>query len=208
MSFPTNGSAALRIPFDEAGFQETTQFESVLQNGRVLWKKHGEDGERFDLIAGAYRLLQMLDETQVAAGARDRRGIFHNGGLPPARAAVDALPLVEHHAAALLEMLRRAGNREYSVQVPKWPGGKAFAVCITHDTDAVRAAAPMELATNLVKWLVRRNRIFLDLAKAGLRRQTTRKPIPSSVSRVARGGRPSRHPQLLLLVLANSRHVV
>lgn len=176
--FPDDQPVAVPIPFDEAGYEESTPFEAVVQDGRILWRRRGESDQRFDLIAGTYRLLQMLDETQVAPGARDRRGIFGNEALPAARAAVDSVPIVEHHAAALLAMLLRARSAAGIEQAPKWPGGKTWAVCLTHDTDAVRAAAPWEVAVNLAKWLLRRKRLYLDLVKAGLRARSSAEADP------------------------------
>ena len=164
----TAGAHRVTIPFDQAGFQETTQFEAVQHNGRVLWKKQ-EKGGGFDVIASTYRLLGLLDEAQVDPQARDRRQIFDNGVLPLARREVDTVPIVEHHGAYLLEMLRSVAPGAAAERVPKWPGGRRFAIAITHDTDAVHAGAPLELATNLAKSVLRRDPRHFQLFTEGLR---------------------------------------
>ena len=169
LSDRTSGAGRVNIPFDEAGFQKTTQFEPVRQNGRVLWTKQEESRGGFDVIASTYRLLALLDEAQVDPQARDRRQIFDNGVLPPARREVDTVPIVEHHAAYLLERLRSVDPRLAAERLPKWPGERRFAIAITHDTDAVHAGAPRELATNLAKALLRRDRQYFRLFREGIR---------------------------------------
>lgn len=164
-----NGARRVTIPFDESGFQKTTQFAAVRQKGHVLWKKRDEEGGRFDVIASTYRLLQLLDEAQVDPQARDRRQIFNNDALPAARREVDTVPIVEHQAAYLLEMLRSAAPGLAAERLPKWPGGRRFAIAVTHDTDAVHAGAPLELATNLAKTVLRRDPGHFQLFKEGIR---------------------------------------
>ena len=80
--FSAERQRPLRVPFDAAGYEETTPFESALQDGHVLWKKRGENSQRFDMIASAYRLMQMLDESQIAPETRDCRGTFPNSAFP------------------------------------------------------------------------------------------------------------------------------
>ena len=162
-------SGALIIPFDEAGFSETTRFETRHEAGRVLWTRSGDASPVPDLVAATYRLLRMLDESQVGDEDRDRRQVFKTDALPPARKAIDAVAVVEHHAAFLLDELRKRGLARDDEAIAKWPSGRRFALAITHDTDAVHTGAPAELVTNLAKFALRRDRRHLELVKIGLK---------------------------------------
>jgi len=114
-------------------------------------------------------LLTFLDEQQVSPDSRDRRGTFFSHALPVPRQRTAQLPLVDYHAQYLLQQLARSRSDVTRSAIPKWPGGKKYAIAITHDTDAVTLGAAKELGTNLAKFLVRRDRVFLDMLRSGLR---------------------------------------
>ncbi len=130
-------------------------------------------------MASTYRLLTFLDEHQVDDGARDRRGVFRTEALPTGRRQVTGVPLVDDHAASLLRRLEQIRPGVVATALPKWPGGKRYAVVVSHDTDAVTLGAPRELLTNLAKLLVRRNRTYAGMVGAGLRyfRDPTGNPL-------------------------------
>jgi hypothetical protein len=155
------------IPFDEAGFLDHTCYESKEDEGRLLWKRQGGVAMPFDVVASSCRLLLLSDEVQIAPAARDRRGIFCNDGLPAARKAIEGMPVVEHHAAYLLERVRCVNPGLAESRMPKWPGAKKFAIVLTHDTDAVHLGGPLEMAANLAKYVLRRDRDFLQMFRMG-----------------------------------------
>jgi hypothetical protein len=139
------------------------------EHGRWLWCSSSPAGaERPDLVGGVFRLLTLLDESQIDEEHRDRRGIFRTHALPAGRAQVLDEPLVEHHAEALWEQLVRHAP-ERAARVPRWPQGKRFVVAPSHDVDAVQLGGPGELATNLAKAVLRRDPQRLQLFTLGAR---------------------------------------
>ena len=120
------GTGTVVIPFDAAAFAEATPFEARRSSGRALWTRQGDTSPVPDLISSTYRLLRMLDESQVLGRQRDRRGIFNNDALPAARRAVDAVPLVEEHAAFLLDKVASSGGGATSRRVPSGRGGNVL----------------------------------------------------------------------------------
>jgi len=160
---------AVYIPFDERLYDAKCQCESVQYDGYTLWSRSDAEINSIDIVAGSYRLLTFLDEQQVPAAARDQRGTFFSHALPVARQRTANLPLVDHHAQYLWEALSRARSDLIRAAIPKWPGGKTYAIAVTHDTDAVSLGAAKELGTNFAKFLIRRDRIFLDMFLSGVR---------------------------------------
>jgi hypothetical protein len=135
-----------------------------------LWAPEGVQADNVDLIGGLGRLLTLMDETQIDERARNAQGIFPVAALPAARGRVRAEPLVEQHVVALgrgLEMLFPSLPKPQ----PRWPAGRRYAVSITHDTDAVSLAAPMEILFNGAKALLRREGIWAQMAWHGLTRK-------------------------------------
>jgi len=137
--------------------------------GRALWVGAHAAPQGADLVAGALRLLGLLDESGVPESERDRRGIFRTDALPGARREALDQPLVEAHAEALLEPILARHPRLADARVPRWPGGARWAIAPSHDVDAVDLGAPAEIATNLAKRLLRGSREHGALAALGLR---------------------------------------
>ncbi len=165
------GGAAVQLPFDALLYEPDTVCQSFRDDsGRLLWGTLGrEDARAPDLVGGVYRLLVLLDERQITPEARDRRGIFVTAALPAARREVAAEPLVENHAAALLDLLMRHFPGLSDLRVPLWPEGKQYAVLLSHDVDAADLSAPLELANNLARGLKRRSRDNIYMAALGLK---------------------------------------
>jgi len=161
---------ALHWPCEPALYDAATSGAPARDpSGRPLWLASGADAARADLVAGAYRLLALLDEQGVAESQRDRRGIFPTNALPAPRRAVLDEPMVEHHAAALLERALAHRPALAASIVPRWPNGARWAIALTHDVDAVHLGAPAEIATNLAKRVLRGSREHGALAALGLR---------------------------------------
>jgi hypothetical protein len=149
-----SGQASLHVPFDSAIYLSGTE---------------ASNDNSLDPIGSIYRLLTLLDEQQVAEEDRDQRGVFSVEALPAARRQTVSTPLVEQHAESLLSklMARRPGLE--AARLPRWPDGKQYSVVLTHDTDTVHLGAPMELAYNAVKFLVRRDATYLRMVKEGIK---------------------------------------
>jgi hypothetical protein len=170
---------ALVLPFDHRLYDPACSCTVLDHDGVRLWSRPGVDVFSSDLVASSYRLLTLLDEGQVDPAARDRRGVFTAEALPPERRRTAALPVVDDQAAFLLARLESVRPGVTASGRPKWPGGKSYAVAITHDTDAITIGSPRELATNLTKFALRRDRRFAGMVRDGLRymRNPTGNPL-------------------------------
>ncbi len=113
-------------------------------------------------MGGIFRLLGLLDESQIAESARNRRGTFGVSALPEERQRSAQEALVENHVQAIRKIL---GDPKSAF--PRWPGGKKFALLLTHDTDALNLASPQEILFNAVKAAVRLDGTRLRMAKEG-----------------------------------------
>ena len=160
---------AIYIPFDERLYDAGCPCDSMLYDDLTLWSRPGAELNSIDIVASTYRLLTFLDEQQVPSEARDQRSTFFSHALPVARRRTARLPLADHHARYLLQQLIKTRSDLAQAAIPKWPGGKKYAIAVTHDTDAVSLGAMKELGTNLAKFLLRRDRVFLDMLMSGLR---------------------------------------
>lgn len=159
----------VHLPFNENLYDAECRCESVRRGDYHLWSRQGDGAGDIDVVAGAYRLLTFLDERQVPREARDGRGTFFSHDLPAARQQTAQLPLADDHARYLWQRLTEVRPGLAQAPLPKWPGGKKYAIAVTHDTDAVSLGAAKELGTNLAKVLLRRDRVFLDMVMSGLR---------------------------------------
>ena len=160
---------AVAIPFDERLYDPHTVGAATVRDGYPVWGRHDAPSEGWDVIAATFRLLTLADEQQIDPAARDGLGNFLVGALPAERAAMVDEPLADNHAALLLDKLIKIQPDLREAREPRWPEGKRYAVCVTHDSDAMHRGHPRELATALTKWLVRRQRVFLDMALEGLK---------------------------------------
>lgn len=165
----------LHIGFDERLYDASRQCACSTRDGFRLWMGHDAANASFDPVAGSYRLLTYADEQQVPREARDRRGIFRSPALPPGRRQSAQIPMVDEHAAYVLQQLGRVRPELTQRIKPKWPNGKGYAVIVTHDTDAVTVGAASELATNLLKLVARRDRVYAEMFAKGL--QCFRRPM-------------------------------
>jgi hypothetical protein len=162
-SFPT-------IPFDSELYRPDTVCRSDVNNdeGIRLWKKGAENGNS-DIVAAGYRLLTLLDETQISADKRDPRGNILSNSLTSDRLAIAQEPVFENHAQYIFNRVIARRPELAHQRINRWPDGKRYAVSLTHDVDAVRLGAPLELASNLAKAMLRRDAIRFNMFKVGLR---------------------------------------
>jgi hypothetical protein len=156
------------LRFDSASYERRGQFSVHERDGRQLWG--GAVGGP-DLLGGMYRMLTFADEHAIRPEQRNRLGVFDSTALPAARAAVLDRLLVENHLDALWERVK--SSRPDAERLPLWPNGKRWACVLTHDTDATRLGAPVEIIYNLGKFVSRRDPMRLRMAAAGMRHRTT-----------------------------------
>ena len=130
-----------------------------------------------DLIGSTWRLLALVDETQVAESSRGPGGIFLSDALPVGRRRCLDEPLVEWHAAMLVRHLERRGIR-LDDRVERWPGGRSYAAVVTHDVDGPRLQQPTELAKALGKAILRRSGGEARAFAAGVGSKLLRRPDP------------------------------
>ena len=156
------------VPFDPAVYDAATACSVTRIDGRPAWGPDGREAATLDLVGGTYRLLALLDETQVEPSERDRRGVFACTALPRARGAAAGVPLVEHHAEILFEQLVHAHPAFRELQLPRWPQGKQWAAVMTHDTDATRIGSAGEIAVNVAKAIRSRDSLSWTMVRLGL----------------------------------------
>lgn len=164
----TGQQGAVTVPFDHRVYEPGTPCRLTRRAGRPVWAPVGVEGERADLIGGVFRLLTLLDETQVKPQDRDRRGTFPVTALPPERAAAVDVPLVESHADILRDESASAGVMPEQ-RVARWQGGAQAALVMTLDADAVHLGAVAEVSANLAKLLARRRLEYWIQFREGLR---------------------------------------
>ncbi len=100
-----------------------------------------------DILASAYYLLSCRQESEIAA--RDQWGRFNAAHSPLAEQGLLAAPLVDRYASLLRELLLLAAQKRHASLglAPTWPGGRSFALCLTHDVDLIRKKTLGNLAT-------------------------------------------------------------
>ena len=156
------------IPFDEQLYDKKTECDVIIKDGYSLWVRPSEK-VNIDLVASTFRLLNLTDESQINNNARDDKGVFPTSALPDNRKTISKIPIVEDHINLLLEkLLQNNPNLKESI-IPRWPGGKKHVISITHDTDAVNLGSPKELLTNSAKFVIRREKVFFDMFRDGLK---------------------------------------
>lgn len=166
---PHDAGTAVPLPFDPAAYDGAGVGRAVVEPDGLRWIAPGvADPAHADLVGGAYRLLALLDEGAVPEVERDARGIFRVAALPPTRREVLDQPLVETQAGALLERVLARHPGLAAARRPRWPGGAKWAIALSHDVDAARLGAPVEIFTQIAKALLRGSRDHLRLAGLGL----------------------------------------
>lgn len=166
------------LPFWPETYESGALHREVTIDGLPCWLPDGRrDLRPPDLVGATWRLLALLDETQVGESGRDGAGAFFTDALPPSRRESLDQPYAEWHATALLAHLEEAGVR-LGPRVERWPGGRSYAAVVTHDVDGPRIQQPTELAKAAAKAILRRSggeaRAFL----AGLSSRVRGKPDP------------------------------
>lgn len=161
------------IPFDALLYAPETPCCAATLEGHPIWIRKGAMPVTADLLASTFRLLTLADEQQISSGNRDAYGNFLVSALPQGRRETVDVPLADHQASVIKDWLFRVAPTLCGEVLPRWPDGKKFTVCLSHDTDAVHLGHPRELATTAAKWLVRRQRVYYDMFVAGWKTRKT-----------------------------------
>jgi hypothetical protein len=160
-------SGCLWLAFDPDAYDPDIKHKSHTFEGVKVWGPISITRQGWDLVGATFRLLTLLDESQVPEEKRDDKGIFKVEGLPEERRLVLAELLVENHAAVFRRRLAAQRQMPDEFIVPLWPKGKKWAFLLSHDTDAITLGSPAEMFFNLVKGLVRWDRTSLTMFKDG-----------------------------------------
>lgn len=170
--------ASACLPYWSETYDPAAAHVEVVVDGLSCWvPMTRREAWPADLIGSTWRLLALLDETQVPAASRDPGGAFLTDALPPARRAQLDQPLAEWHAAALMRHLEASGVRLDGL-VDRWPGGRPYAALVTHDVDGPRLQQTGELAKALAKGVVRRSAGEARAFAAGLSSRLLRRQDP------------------------------
>jgi hypothetical protein len=166
------------IPFDADLYKPDTACRIQIDNngGKTrLWKKATDGNSGFDVVAAGYRLLTLLDETQIGDDQRDSRGNILSRALTKDRLSIAQEPVFENHAQYVLNQVIGQRPEVEHGRISRWPDSKRYAVSLTHDVDSVSFGAPLELISNFAKATIRKDAIRFNMFKVGLR--YIRKPL-------------------------------
>jgi hypothetical protein len=161
--------AHLSIKLDPGLYDPWTRCAAQVFEGNTLWLRADADPREHDPIGATFRLLALLDEAQVSNEDRDALGVFADTALPAARQGVAGVALVEHQARDLWRRIAAAGLEGIPEISSPWPAGAGAAVVLSHDVDSMHLGAVSELAANLAKAVLRRDRRYLALFFSGTR---------------------------------------
>jgi hypothetical protein len=164
---PPSRTDCLWLPFDPNAYDPGVKHKSHAFEGVKVWGPVSVTQPGWDLVGATFRLLSLLDESQIPEDQRDDKGIFKVEGLPEERKLVLAELLIENQAAILAGRLAAQRQMPDEFVVPLWPKGKKWAFLLSHDTDAITLGSPEEMFFNLVKGLVRRDRTSLTMFRDG-----------------------------------------
>ena len=156
------------IPFDPILYQPETECVTGKINGLHYWTRRDAANDQVDLIAGIWRLLALLDESQVPESARNSIGVFNTIALPDSRRSVLQVPLVEEMAELLLRQLTHHRPALLKARQTRWPGDKKWVFLLTSDADSINLGDWRDLAFNFVKLLLRRKVAYAQMLWAGL----------------------------------------
>jgi hypothetical protein len=120
------------LSVDVAAESWSAEIESALRMARL--GSAPEATIEFDLIARAFFFLSSIDERRPGPVAAPRRAAF--GDSVFAREGVPQ-DIVDQYLELLIAHLHRAAARVGMrlPQAPRWPGGKKFAIVLSHDVD-------------------------------------------------------------------------
>ena len=86
------------VQFDPLMYEPQTKCVVIKEKDCFCLIREGGNVGQADLIGGVWRLLSLLDETQIDASARDRMGTFRVPDLPDARRIHARTPIAEDMA--------------------------------------------------------------------------------------------------------------
>lgn len=156
------------IGFEESLYMAETVCKLTPLNDSKVWTASG-NASNVDFVGSSFRLLTMLDESQVDPQLRDDKDTFIVDALPDGRREGAHLPLADVNAKVVLDKLLALYPHMRTEVEPRWPGRALYVIASTHDTDVVSLGAPTELAKHLIKLVLTRDRTYLEMFFKGLK---------------------------------------
>ena len=130
-----------------------------------------------DYVGFVFRLLNLFDELVIPSTDRDSLGNLLIKVHPRRMEFLDR-PMVDEVLQIFKQKLVEYGLLRDNELLPRWPGGKRYAVLITHDTDGPCLLEPKELAKAGVKGFLKLNGKERAAFFEGCRRILTGLPDP------------------------------
>jgi hypothetical protein len=161
--------AVVWVHFDPTLYLPVTKCAVGKIDGLNYWSRQDAEAGKIDLIGGVWRLLALLDESQVSESDRNEHGIFNSTALPEPRRSVIEIPLVDEMAELLLLQLTRHLPLLYKAREARWPEGKKWVLLLTSDVDSINLGDWRELAFNFTKMVLRHNAAYGKMFWAGLK---------------------------------------
>jgi hypothetical protein len=169
----TTIGTATTIRCDRAYYTRGGDFCAVERDGDVYWVPRGCDVADADDVGTIVRLLGLLDEPRPTSDSR-ACGLSTPSiaQFSEQRRAIAATALADRAARRVLE---RAGIRTADLP-PRWPGGKTYAVSLTHDVDSPEIGNPRELLRTIAKAVARRRHRYWWSLGRGITACARRRP--------------------------------
>lgn len=165
----------LRIPIWHKYYDSTAE-HCLGSNGYWVPREMRDAEAPVDYVGLVFRLLTLVDELTIPTEARERFGNLLRVNFP--RSEFRNRPMVDEAVQALKQQLVERGFLQESELLQRWPGGKHYAILLTHDTDGPCLLEPMELAKAGVKAVIRRDKRHMQTFLEGSRRLITGGPDP------------------------------
>jgi len=157
------------IRFDTTLYEPQTECAAGEIDGLHYWGRNAVEADKIDLIGGIWRLLAMLDESQVPESKRDRLGTYMTPDLPTGRRETLRIPLVEEMAQIALNRLFAIKPHLQQMRQPRWPNGKKWILLLTSDVDHIHLGYWKEIAYNLAKFIIRGSPTYGRMTWTGLK---------------------------------------
>ncbi len=163
------------IPLREEYYDKKQRF--CLYNGYWVPEAARRRAFPLDYVGLVFRLLTLMDELNVPDAQRDALGNLPLDLRIPRLQFCDR-PMVDEAVQSFKQELIARHLLQEEDLLPRWPGGKRYAVVITHDTDGPCLLEPKELAKAGAKGIMRRDGMEARAFVEGVHRLLTRGSDP------------------------------
>ena len=157
------------MQFDPLMYEPQTKCVVIKEKDCFCLIREGGNVGQADLIGGVWRLLSLLDETQIDASARDRMGTFRVPDLPDARRIHARTPIAEDMAKLIFLNFVHSSPGFSEAKLDRWPNHKKWVLLLTSDMDHIHIGFWKEILYNFTKFIMRGNSLYGSLFFNGLR---------------------------------------